>query len=98
MLSGRDEAWSWPKRVAELCRTPGSRPEEGGVDGGSGGLGCIAGSSTVLGRSTASDFEAGAAIRAQAVAGEEGSAVALTSGDKYWNPNLRGGEARREEN
>ena len=32
------------------------------------------------------------------VAGEDESAAALTSGGSYWNPNLRGGEVRTEEN
>ena len=44
----------------------------------------------VLGGSTAKDLEAGVAIRAQRLAGEDGLATELTSGDRNRKPNLRG--------
>ena len=81
----------------EFCRSFGSRSEVGSVNGGNGGPDDIAGSSTVLGGLTARVLGAEAAIRAQRLAGEDGSAGELTSGDRNWNPSLMGQGARREE-
>ena len=51
----------------------------------------------VLGGSTARDLGAGATIRAQRLAGEDGSAAELTSGDRNRNPSLMSQGAEGEE-
>ena len=92
-----DVRWSRPEKTTELCRASGSRPEIAGIIGGNGRQDCIAGGSTALGGSTARDLGAGATIRAQGLAGEDGSAAELTSGDRKRNPSLMGRGAEGEE-
>ena len=98
MSSGHNGRWSGPEKVAELCRSSGSRPEEGSINGGNGGQDGIARTSTELGGPTARDKRAKSEVCAQKLAGEDRSSAATTSHDRRLNPNLRGREAAEEEN
>ena len=97
MSTDHDRAWSEPEKVAELCRSSGSRPEVGGIDGGNGGQDNVAGTSTELRGPTARDERAGATICTQKLVGEDSSSAATTSRDTDQNPILMGRGAREEE-
>ena len=95
--ASHDGRWCGPKKVAKLCRSFGSRPEAGSVDGGNGGQDGIAGTSTELGGSAVRDERAWSEVCVQKLAEEDRSSAATTSRDRRLNPILRGREAREEE-